>query len=660
MRVRGARLCSSPRPPRSIALHVVDGSPVAGSIADAPRAQRLDGLVADRPGRDVDDPLEADAVRVRAQDPQVGEGVLDLAAGIEPRPADELVADAVAQERFLDRPGLGVHPVHHRDLAGAELRVRLVLVGASREGRAATADQAFDLAGDPLGLFVLVVRLEALDLQAAGVLGPELLVLARGVARDDRVGGVEDQLRRAVVALELDDGRVRPVALEVEDVAQVRAAPRVDRLVVVADDREVAVLRRERLDPQVLGAVRVLVFVDVEVAPALLVLGEDLGGLVEQADRFEQEVVEVERAGDAEALLVAGREAGDRPFPVVCGVLAQERGVQHLVLGAADRAEHGARAEFARQREVLLAQDLLHQRLLVVRVVDHEPPVDPDRGPLLAEDTGAQRMERARLDLATTFADEADDPVAELGRGLVREGDRQDPPRRHVLDADQVRDPVGEHTGLAGAGAREDEKRTLGGRHRARLLGVERLDDLLRTFGAAALDRRGIGWRGGRGGRVLTRERGVAQPIGLGRGSPVRRLPWRRRTGCLRRPRPRRAWAVRGACGRWDSPPHSRWRRASEPSGRMSVRGRDLVGWRCADRDRLIPFRERQVQHGCAIGAQVRIGLHAGESVRVLGNENGQIDRRMWPGPATGRGSQTPRSARDRRHLARRGPQATA
>ncbi len=198
------------------------------------------------------------------------------------------------------------------------------------------------------------------------------------------MSGVEDQLGRAVVAFELDDGRVRPVALEIEDVAQVRAAPRVDRLVVVADDRQVAVLRGKGLDPQVLGTVRVLVFVDVEIAPALLVLGEDLGGFVEQPDRLEEEVVEVERAGDPEALLVASRESGDRPFPVVRGVLAEKRRVEHLVLGAADRAQHDARAEFARQRQVLFAQDLLHQRLLVVRVVDHEPPVDPDRRPLLA------------------------------------------------------------------------------------------------------------------------------------------------------------------------------------------------------------------------------------------------------------------------------------
>ena len=143
-----------------------------------------------------------------AQDPQVGQGVLDLAPAVEPGPADELVADAVAQERFLDRPGLGVHPVHHRDVAGPEARLRRRRRRGGSARVAAAADQALDLAGDPLGLLLLVVGLEALDPDAAGVLGPELLVLARRVARDDRVGGIEDQLRRAVVLLELDDRRV--------------------------------------------------------------------------------------------------------------------------------------------------------------------------------------------------------------------------------------------------------------------------------------------------------------------------------------------------------------------------------------------------------------------------------------------------------------------
>ena len=106
------------------------------------------------------------------------------------------------------------------------------------------ADQALDLAGDPLGLLFLVVGLEALDRPATGLLGPQLLVGCGPCSADDGVGRVEDQLRGAVVLLELDDRGVRLVALEVEDVAQVGAAPRVDRLVVVADDAQVVVAAR--------------------------------------------------------------------------------------------------------------------------------------------------------------------------------------------------------------------------------------------------------------------------------------------------------------------------------------------------------------------------------------------------------------------------------
>ena len=83
--------------------------------------------------------------------------------------------------------------------------------------------------------------------------------------------------------------------------------------------------RRERLDPQVLRPVRVLVLVDVEVAPAGLVGVEHLGRPLEQLDRLEQQVVEVERADRPQPLLVALRELRDDPLAVVDGVLGEER-----------------------------------------------------------------------------------------------------------------------------------------------------------------------------------------------------------------------------------------------------------------------------------------------------------------------------------------------
>ena len=61
---------------------------------------------------------------------------------------------------------------------------------------------------------------------------------------DDAGGGVEDVAGRAVVLFELDDPRAGKVALEIEDVVDVRAAEAVDRLILVADRDDVPPLAR--------------------------------------------------------------------------------------------------------------------------------------------------------------------------------------------------------------------------------------------------------------------------------------------------------------------------------------------------------------------------------------------------------------------------------
>ena len=190
-------------------------------------------------------------------------------------------------------------------------------------------------------------------------------------------------------------------------------------------------------------------------------------------------------------------------------------GIQHLVLRPADRPEDGAWPELAGERHILFAQDLLHERLLVVRVVDDEATIDPDRLAIRAQHPGTQRVERAGLDVTPALADEADDPLAQLRGGPVREGHGQDPPRGDALDADEVGDAMGEHAGLARTRPGEDQQRPIGRGDGARLLGIERFDDLGGTCLASGGDRLGI--RGG------DRDRGVGGRVGSGRlGHPGR------------------------------------------------------------------------------------------------------------------------------------------
>jgi len=114
------------------------------------------------------------------------------------------------------------------------------------EGEALLLGQPVDLADDRQRLLLLVVDLPQHHLFAGAGVGPELLFGALRDPLDDGVGGVEDVLGGAIVLLQLHDRGLGEVALEAQDVADVGAAEAVDRLVVVADDAEVAVLLREQ------------------------------------------------------------------------------------------------------------------------------------------------------------------------------------------------------------------------------------------------------------------------------------------------------------------------------------------------------------------------------------------------------------------------------
>jgi hypothetical protein len=97
------------------------------------------------------------------------------------------------------------------------------------------------IARDVFRLVEVVAGAVVQDRRAAGLLRVQALLLAVLVLGDHRRGRVENDLRGPVVALEAHHHGLGKVVLEIEDVAQVGAAPLVDRLVGVAHDREIAV-----------------------------------------------------------------------------------------------------------------------------------------------------------------------------------------------------------------------------------------------------------------------------------------------------------------------------------------------------------------------------------------------------------------------------------
>ena len=240
--------------------------------------ERVERAFADPAARDVDDARDRLAVKGIARDAQIGKDILDLLALEEFEAAEHLVGDAVLGKFLL--VGAGERVDAHED--------------GKIGGLVAAAAEFGDLFGAVERLPRFLVRLVKDGRVPFGVLGVQRLALAAGVVCDGGVGEGQDRLGRAVILLQFIHFCVGIDALEPQDVFDLRAPPAVDGLVVVADDEEIAVDGREALDDLELYGVGVLKLVHMDVAELARKVFARLLVLLEEGERFGEQVVEIE------------------------------------------------------------------------------------------------------------------------------------------------------------------------------------------------------------------------------------------------------------------------------------------------------------------------------------------------------------------------------
>src|SRR5690606_23846260 len=135
------------------------------------------------------------------------------------------------------------------------LELASLKAGADQDGDVvelvAGALQRLDLVGDDARLLLAVPEAAQRDLLAAVAGRPQRFAEPAAIARDQARRRAQDVAGRAVVLLEPNNARAGEVLLELEDVADLGAAPAVDRLVVVADAAYVAPSLRQQAQPQI-------------------------------------------------------------------------------------------------------------------------------------------------------------------------------------------------------------------------------------------------------------------------------------------------------------------------------------------------------------------------------------------------------------------------
>ena len=93
--------------------------------------------------------------------------------------------------------------------------------------------------------------------------------------------------------------------LEAENVRHFRAAPAIDRLIVVSHHAQIAMPAGQRLHDAILAAVGVLIFVDQQVIERSASARRTSANVCEQFFGAQQQIVEIDRAGLLERLLIA-------------------------------------------------------------------------------------------------------------------------------------------------------------------------------------------------------------------------------------------------------------------------------------------------------------------------------------------------------------------
>ena len=444
-----------------------------------------DRFVAQPALRHIDDAFEGEVVARLVDEAQIGERIADFGAFVKTETADDAVGHADGDEAVLEL-------------------ARLVL-RADEDGDAVEAVGAFgsamlprlDLVTDAARLLGAVPHADDFDPVALWQISEQGFAKAAAVVGDDPAGGGEDVRGAAVILFEPNDFGTWKVLFKLQDIFDLRAAPAVDRLVVVANAAEVLALLGKQAEPEILAGVRILIFIDHDVAETVLIGFQHVAVRLQDHQHVEQQVAEIAGVECLEPRLIGGVEFRAAPIGEQLAVArANVGGDQSLVLPPVNEARKRARREplFV---EVGGDDELFHHAQLVVGVENGEVRLQADEFGVAAEHLGGNRVESAEprhpLDRVT---DQPTHAFPHFPRGLVSEGDAQDFAGVRFPRVNKMREPRSQRRRLAGARARQHEDRAVGGEH----------SFTLRRVQAAQIG--GIGLSGfGQGHRRTIRER---------------------------------------------------------------------------------------------------------------------------------------------------------
>ena len=191
---------------------------------------------------------------------------------------------------------------------------------------------------------------------------------------------------------------------------------------------------------------------------------------------MQHEIAEIDGVYRAEPRLIGRVERRRTPVRVIGAVRTRYLvDGQPPVLPTLDDDREGA-CRPSLLVDVRRPDDLLQQANLVVGVEDGEVRLEPGELGMAAEDPGGDGMEGAEPEPGGGASHQSLHAADHFARRLVGEGDREHLSGPGAAGGENVGKARGEHAGLAGAGAREHEQRTVERFRRPALLRIQAVE----------------------------------------------------------------------------------------------------------------------------------------------------------------------------------------
>ena len=260
-----------------------------------------------------------------------------------------------------------------------------------------------------------------------------------------------------------DGARAGEALIEVKQQFHVRATPRVDSLVGVADHEQVLVIPLQHLHKPVLQRIDILELVDHDVFQSLLPFETDFREPLEHVECEYDQVVVIEPealpllvkipieddVAHVISLQIPVMQLGDRPFEhvqIIAGMLLE---LLHLDQVACIRKRH-----IAQRKAAFFIDGLQHG--IDVGVVQHQKAFRIPYGMgIFLKNRNTKAMERVDVTSVMIAGKTADTP-AHLAGSLVRESDAQDVAGQNAQLVDQVCEPLRQRGRFPRTGTRDD------------------------------------------------------------------------------------------------------------------------------------------------------------------------------------------------------------